>query len=370
MRTLAYYITAHGYGHGARSCDILRAVREQAPELPIHIATDLPREFLSARLPPGPWHFRSGRFDVGMVQVDSIRVDVPATLRECQALLSRADSLRLAEEQFLRASGISAVVCDIPAIPLRAARACGIPALAAGNFAWDWIYEDFLPSAPEWAPVIKHFRAGYAECDLLMRLPFAEPMAAFPRVVDLGVPARPGRNRRTELAARLGADPSKPWVLLSFASLDWNAAALARVQALHEWEFFTVPPLHWPGTRIHAVDRREMPYSDVLASCDIVLTKPGFGVLAECAVNQKPILYVERTDFREYPVLEAAVKRHFRNAHLPAADLYRGALRDALETIAHAPPACEPVAAGGDRAAARLILEAVQSGRAPRASDA
>lgn len=357
---LAYYITAHGYGHGARSCDILRALREQASDAPIYIVSDLPRDFLLARLPPGPWHFRSAGFDVGMIQRDSIRVDVHATLRECQALLERAAGLCSGEERFLAERAISAVVCDIPAIPLRAARAAGIPALAVGNFAWDWIYEDFVAADSAWAPVIEHFRAGYAECDLLLRLPFAEPMAAFPKRRELGVPARAGRNRRAELAAATGADPAKRWILLSFTTLDWDENALARVRALRDWEFFTLPPLGWPGANFRAVDRRVVSYSDVLASCDVVLTKPGFGVLAECAVNHRPMIYVERTDFREYPVLEAAVKRHFRHVHLPASDLYRGELRAALEAIERAPPALEPVSAGGDVDAARIILQMKQ----------
>ncbi|MBW7908858.1 MAG: hypothetical protein H3C50_08075 [Kiritimatiellae bacterium] len=357
---LAYYITAHGYGHGARSCDILRALRERAPKAPIHVVTDLPRDFLAARLPPGPWHFRAGRFDVGMAQLDSIRVDIPATLRGCQALLNRADVLRQQELAFLERHEIAAVVCDIPAIPIQAARACGIPVLAVGNFAWDWIYDEFAAGDSAWQPIVRAFREGYAECDLLLRLPFAEPMAAFPRRVELGVPARPGVARRAELAAATGADPAKRWVLLSFTTLDWDDAALDRVRALREWEFFTVEPLRWNGPNFRAVQRSAFSYSDVLASCDAVLTKPGFGVLAECAVNDKPMIYVERTDFREYPVLEAAVKRHFRSVHLPSEDLYRGDLRAALEAIETASPAREAVRAGGDAEAAELILQAAR----------
>lgn len=361
--SLAYYITAHGYGHGTRSCDILRAVREAAPELPIAVVSDLPRDFLSARLPGAGWSFRSGRFDVGMAQVDSIRVDVPATLAECRALVARASALQREEEAYLKSSGVRAVVCDIPAIPLAAARACGVPAIAVGNFAWDWIYEAFAASDPGWRPVIDHFQNGYAQCDLLLRLPFAEPMAAFPLKRDIGVPARPGAPRRAEIARCTGADPAKRWVLLSFTSLDWSPDALKRVRALRDWEFFTVRPLAWSGPNLHALNRREVAYSDALASCDAVLTKPGFGVLAECAVNDKPMIYVERSDFREYPVLEAAVRRHFRHVHLPADRLYRGELRAALEAIESAPPAREPVPAGGDRAAADAILSALRAGR-------
>ncbi len=360
---LAFYITAHGFGHGARSCDILRAIRENQPGLPVTIVSDLPAAFLRARLPPGPWTLRAARFDVGMVQRDSIRVDVPATQAACRALLDEAPRLLQREQQFLRDAGIRAVVCDIPAIPLAAARALGLPSLAVGNFAWDWIYEEFAERDPGWRPVVDHFRSGYAHCDLLLRFPFAAPMAAFPRALDIGVPARPGRARRAHLAAHTGADPAKRWILLSFTSLDWDAAALERVRALEDWEFFTVEPLGWPGPNLRPIARAAFAYSDVLASCDAVLTKPGFGVLAECAVNHKPMIYVEREDFREYPVLEAAVRRHFRHAHLPAARLYAGDLRGALEAIERAPAPDAPVPDGGDAAAARAIASALRDGR-------
>jgi hypothetical protein len=354
---IAYYITAHGYGHGTRSCDILRAVRERDAARPLWVVSDLPQSFLEARLGDLNCRVRAARFDVGMAQIDSIRVDVAATLRACKDLLRRADVLLDAERRFLEDEQVGLVVCDIPSIPLRAAKQAGIPALAAGNFAWDWIYEAFIGADAAWREVVEHFREGYAQCDLLMRMPFAEPMAAFPRRVEIGVTARPGRARRAELAARTGADPAKTWVLLSFASLDWDADALRNVGALRDWEFFTVRPLGWDGPNLHAIDRRQVPYADVLASCDAVLTKPGFGVLAECAVNGKPMIYVERTDFREYPILEAAVKRYYRHVHLPAAQLYRGDLRAALEAIMLAPAPAETVPAGGDVQAARIMLE-------------
>lgn len=354
---IAYYITAHGFGHGTRSCDILRALREADPARPLIVVSDLPSAFLDARLGGLNCRFRTARFDVGMAQLDSIRVDVPATLHACRDLLQRADGLREEEERFLRANGVAAIVCDIPSIPLEAAARAGIPALAAGNFAWDWIYDEFAARDPAWLEVVELFRRGYAGCDLLLRMPFAEPMAAFLHRVEIGVTARPGRARRAELASLTRADLAKRWVLLSFADLDWDAAALRAVHALRDWEFFTVLPFEQPGPNLHAVDRRAIPYSDVLASCDVVLTKPGFGVLAECAVNRKPMIYVERTDFREFPILEAAVKRHHRHAHLPAERLYRGDLREALEAIERAPAALEPVPEGGDVQAARLILE-------------
>lgn len=359
---IAYYITAHGYGHAVRSCDILAALVRARPDLPITITSDLPRDFLAARLPPGGrFSFRQGRFDVGMVQLDSIRVDVAATLREVEALRARATDLLAAEIEFMRASRIGAVVADIPALPIRAGSSLGLPTFAVGNFAWDWIYEEFVPRDPRWASVADWFREAYGKTGLLLRLPFAEPMTAFPRTVDLPLLARPGVSRRDEIARRTGADPGKPWVLLSFSSLDWDAAALARVGSLRDYAFFTVKPLAWEAPGLHALDRRDIAYTDVLASCDIVVTKPGYGVLSECAVNGKPIVYSERTDFREYPILEAAVRRYFRHRHIPAEALYRGDLKAALDAVQRAPAPSETLAVGGDTQAASLILSPSRS---------
>ncbi len=359
---LAYYITAHGFGHGARSCDILSALLRARPDLTLHVVTDLPPDFLAARLPPGDVRYRPGRFDAGMVQLDSIRVDVDASLRAATELADRSHELANLERLFMIDERVGAVVCDIPAIPLIAASRAGLPALAVGNFAWDWIYEEFVERDPGWEDVVEQFREGYHACDLLLRLPFAAPMSAFRHTRDLPLVARPGRNRRAELAGRLGLRVDRPWVLLSFTTLEWDEAALRRVQALRGYEFLTVLPLQWEGPNLHAIDRRVFSYSDVLASSDIVVTKPGYGVLSECAVNGKPMVYTERTDFREYPILEAAVQRYFRHQHLPAHDLYRGDLGAALEAVQRAPAPLETLSMGGDDEAARMILTRLDRG--------
>jgi hypothetical protein len=354
--TLAYYITAHGYGHGARSCDILAALLRLRPDLVVHVVTDLPRVFMESRLPRGNLHYRAGCFDVGMVQFDSIRVDVSASLRAARDLLAAWPARVRQEMDFLRAAGVGAVVADIPGIPLQAARRSGLPALAVGNFSWDWIYEPFAAGDAGWLPVMEAYRAAYAECDLLLRLPFHEPMQSFPCQRDLPLLARPGRNQRAAIAQRTGADPGSTWALLSFTTLAWNDEALARVAAVPDTTFFTVKPLAWDRPGLVALDRREFPYADVLASCDVVITKPGFGVLSECAVNNKPIIYAERQDFREYAVLETALRRYLRHVHLPARQLYRGELTAALIALRTAPPAQAHLASGGDDEAAAEIL--------------
>ena len=42
-RHIAYYVTAHGYGHGVRSCDILAALLAAHPAAKIHTYGKAPR---------------------------------------------------------------------------------------------------------------------------------------------------------------------------------------------------------------------------------------------------------------------------------------------------------------------------------------
>lgn len=358
-RHIAYYITAHGYGHGVRSCDILGALLGAHPALKITVTTDLPENFLRSRLPfvDGRLGVRPGAFDVGMVQKDSIRVDVDATLGEALELVEERSRLVDYEAEMLRGEGADLVVADIPSIPIEAAAAAGIPAVAVGNFSWDWIYAPFAARDPRWRPVIRMFAEGYRKAKLLLKLPFSPAMSVFQKHVDIPLLAKPGRARRKELAALTGADEDKRWGLLSFTTLDWSEAALREVEALDGFEFFTVKPLDWPGRKnIHAVDRMKIGFSDVLASSDVVVTKPGYGILSDCVANAKPLVYAEREDFIEYPLLEKELKRFLKNAHLPAADLYAGRMGAALAAVAAAPAPKETLAGGGAEQAAELLM--------------
>jgi len=352
---IAYYISAHGYGHGVRSSAIIRAINERYPRITVHIVSDLPLSFLEHQTGKGRNPIRPGSFDVGMVQIDSIRVDVDATLERAVQFQGRRRERVEQESAFLASSRIDLVVADIPALPIEAAAFAGIPRIAVGNFGWDWIYSEFTALDSRWPAVVEMFREQYAKTNLLLRLPFCEAMEAFPRIEDLPLVARPGRSRRAEIAAMTGCDPRKKWILLSFTTLDWNEKALSRVEGLTEYEFLTVLPLKWERTNIHALDREAVAFSDVIASSDAVVSKPGFGILSDCIVNRKPLIYADRSNFLEYPVLEVSIRKYLAHLHIPASRLYDGELGESLDSIWARPGPEMELTAGGDIIAADRI---------------
>ena len=353
--SIAYYVSAHGYGHGVRSCSIIKAINASHPHWVVHVISALPESFLSAQIDLKRNPLRADSFDVGMAQIDSIRVDVPSTLAKMQQLYSRRDDLVKREAAFLQEKGMDVVVVDIPAIPIDAAAKIGIPRLAVGNFAWDWIYSEFITQDAGWKPIVDTLSEQYSQTDLLLRLPFCEEMRAFPRIEDIPLVAGPGKNRRAEIAALTRCDPGKKWILLSFTNLEWPEDSLANVEQIQDYEFFAVDPLQWQKRNIHTLDRSFMAFADILASVDAVISKPGFGILSDCIANGKPLVYADRSNFREYPVLVDAIRKYIRHVHIPAEELYRGNLAESLSSLWKSPAPSAELALGGDRIATQHI---------------
>ncbi len=359
--SIAYYISAHGYGHGVRSCQIIRAVKRLHPRIGIHVVSNLHASFLRDRMGDSQWTPRAEALDVGMVQRDSIRVDVAATLGRVRELYARRAELVGRESDFLRQINAGVVVTDIPAIPIEAAAALGIPSVAVGNFSWDWIYSEFVERDSGWREIVDVLKEQYSQAGLLLRLPFCGDMSVFPRILDIPLTAAPGNPRRNRITGLTGCRGDKKWALLSFTTLEWNEDALDAVARIKDYEFFTVRPLEWSRSNIHCLDRSQICFDDIVASMDVVVSKPGFGILSDCLVNQKPLIYADRSDFLEYRVLEAAIKKYLRFVHIRASDLYRGNLSGSLQRIGESAHPRESIGRGGDLIAANAIAAMVEN---------
>ena len=297
---------------------------------------------------------------MGMTQIDSIRVDVPSTLERVRAIYSQRKERVAREAAKLENLGVGLVVVDIPALPIEAAAVMGIPRLAVGNFAWDWIYAEFISQDPGWREIVDILHEEYAKTDLLLRLPFCETMQAFPHIEDIPLVASPGISRRNVIARLARSDPGKKWILLSFTTLDWTDEALAKIEQIREYEFFAVHPLGWHGRNIHALPRGPIIFADILASMDAVISKPGFGILSDCIANRKPLIYADRSDFREYPILVDAIRKYIKHVHIPTVELYRGNLRESLACIWDSPEPEGELSLGGDRIAAHRIAQRLE----------
>ena len=342
---IIYHISGHGLGHAVRSCRIIERFAKNPEVRFIEVGTGTTKKFVRERLQPRlteeQWkkiHLFESWYDPGLVQTDSVTADLKATEERCRKWVDDWMDMIKEEMSWIRWWNPHLVLSDVGAVPLAAAGSLGYPSFAIGNFTWDWIYEPLMGQGSDltFFKLRELYRLGYADALAWFQLPFGPRVTRTPFRVTFPVRMVAGRGveRRFEIARATGADPKKPWVLLSFSKVAWDKAARKEVSGGLDAEYLVMDPLSW-GARMPGNFRRlspkEFAFTDVVASCDAVLSKPGYGIVTDCIVNHKPLVYAERPDFREYPFLKEAVEEYGMGECISQETLYSGKVGGALE---------------------------------------
>ncbi len=332
---LLVVISSHGFGHLAQCAPVINALYQRLPEMRLTVCSGLPEGVLRERL--HPWfEYRSMDTDPGMPmssawEVDAIRV------REFYAGYHHDREERAREfGQFLCETSPDLVLANIPYLVLAVAHQMGFPAIALCSLNWASIYAGYVP-VDESDPVFSDMLSAYRAADLFLIPQPGLPMQELPAARSVGPIARIGRRRRPELTGRLKLSPTDRLVMVG----------LGGIPAQIDYERWPgIPGVRWLLPRQPCTSRQDMtgmdntglPFIDVLASCDAIVTKPGYGVFVEAACNATPVLTVERPDWPETPFLVDWLKQHGNCGTVTAGQLHAGDLSGALTELW-----CQPV---------------------------
>ena len=348
VSVLVAYLSGHGFGHLTRTCAVLGEVRALAPGLQLQVAGQVP-EALVRRALPGPVALRPVACDVGLAQRDALRIDEEETAARCRAFDAGWEDRVRAEAAFLRSSGARAVLADVPALPFAAAARAGLPALGLANFGWDWIYRHLATRQPSLLASAERAASAYREAALLLELPFAGDLSAFPRRAPVGLVARRPRIARDDARRRLGLD-GRPVVLLSFGGI--GLPGLDRTALSEGGDFQVLLPADLSTGRLDALG---LDYPDVVGAADAVVTKPGYGIVSDAIGAGARLVYTDRGDFPEYPVLVREMPRWLACAFVSNQDLLAGRIGGALRRVLELPVPALPELGGAGRAAERIL---------------
>jgi UDP:flavonoid glycosyltransferase YjiC (YdhE family) len=341
---IVFYISGHGLGHASRDIELVNAIA----------AADRDARFVARTMIPDWLFARVGSIvdvqplatDTGLVQIDSLRFDEAETVRQAAAFYRAFNDRADAEARVLEAAGADLVVGDIPPLAFAAAARAGVKSLALGNFTWDWIY-GIYPAFEALAPdVVPTIRAAYATASRALRLPFHggfEPMAAV--TDDIPLIARRSRRDPAETRRLLGIAAGRPFVLASFgaygAPLPYDA-----ISASGQFTLLTVEQ-HAPHGLL---------YEDLVAAADVVVSKPGYGIVSECIANNTALLYTSRGRFIEYDVFVAEMPRWLRCRFIAQEDLLAGRWAGAISALLAQPAPPDRARVDGAEVAAAVIL--------------
>jgi hypothetical protein len=343
--SVVFYISGHGFGHASRSIELINALMDRQPGLRVIVRSQV-AAWLFQRTARAGVELRPVETDTGIVQIDSLHLDAAATIARATAFMRTFDTRLATEVAFLRSAGARLVIADLPPLGISAARAAGLPAVAYGNFTWDWIY-DHYDGGRELAHQIGEI---YSLATLTLRLPMWGGFETMKPIVDLPFVARQSHKDMEETRRALGIPSGERVVLVSFGGYGVQGAAKPAVPGYH---------VLWPGdVDESAMYDRGFRYEDVVKAVDVVVTKPGYGIISECIANETALLYTSRGDFREYQVLVREMPTYLRSAFIDHDDLFSGNWAPHLDRLLAQPRKSAAQTNGAPRAAeilARLL---------------
>jgi L-arabinokinase len=194
--------------------------------------------------------------------------------------------------------------------------------------------------------------------------------STFDTIADVPFVARHATHDRDDVRKRLGLPTRLPLVLSSFGGYGVQGLDdLAVLDCLDSYGVVVTyrDELDAPsGTPMGIFPISEdrlygggLRYEDLVAACDVIATKPGYGIISECIANGVAMMYTSRGQFVEYDVLVEELPRYLRSCYVDHDALFAGRWRATLDTIAAAPPPPERPRTDGAQRIAEMISAAI-----------
>jgi hypothetical protein len=349
-------ISAHGYGHAAQVVPVLNALGRLIPDLRVLLRTAVPASFFNDRLLI-PWTLSPIQQDVGCIQRGPLTIDVEATWLAHQRFHATWEERIQTEVEAMKAAHPALILADTPYLALAAGAKAAIPTVALVSLTWDLILAELMaPPGVDGQALLQSITSAYAQTDLALRITPSPKMKHFQRAIDIGTIAEPAQPARTELAEYLRLAPGERTVLVGFGGIPLTSLPFADLEQLNGFRFLFDGPI--PPDSIRFVSTQSLPFTfkTLLASVDIILTKPGYGTLVEAVGLQIPLLYVRRYNFADEQPLVDYLHRDGRGIELSMDDFIAGRWEQALRAILTLPkPATSPPPMTGADDAASIL---------------
>ena len=355
---LAVYVTSHGFGHLNRTAAVLNRVPADVPVI-VKAHPSLFRHWRERLTRPA--ELESFVSDVGAVNPpgDSATTDGPATLKLAARVHAEALARLDDEVQRLVQRENVAVLCDAPALPLLAARRAEVPGFLMANFTWADIYAPHARRAGADAlDFVRCLRDVYRNASATFRVEPALRMSWLSRVHGAGMVVNQVKDRRVELRRDLGLKKSDKLVYVYFgrygqSDLDWSRLAGPAEEGVH---FVMYAPLA-PGSSssVHAVPTDAWPGGDLIASCDAVFAKAGYGTACEAMASRTPLIYPPRHGFAEHRILDRSLRAWDGGVPISAREFRSLRLNRALERALQVAPGPPPFPSDGAVRIARYL---------------
>ncbi|AXR64557.1 glycosyltransferase family 1 [Leptospira mayottensis 200901122] len=331
---ITYYVSGHGFGHISRSMEIILYLLRSFSELEIDLVTVREKFLTTLSLSEEDsknlerLRVRKKVVDVGMIQKDSLSIDIPATEENLKEFDLKKRYIQISEIDSCLDFETELIISDSASLPFMVADKIKIPSLFVGNFTWDFIYSGYAKESPIFERTAKVLYEEYYHATFGLLLPFACPAPSLADHKQIGlVGRRPYLNK--EAAKEFFQLPKdKIHLLFSFGAygvetsrFHWecfDSEKYTIVLSGTDFDFTQIPKKQRDGI----IQLSGVHYPDLLTACDYVITKPGYGIMSESVYAKTPLLYTDRGNFPEVPYLRRSLNEEIPSAYISNEELF------------------------------------------------
>lgn len=352
MSSILYYITGHGYGHAVRSSQVIGSLKKASADLRIHVRTTAPEWLFLGRA------LQSRQaIDVGIQQKDSLEMDIEATLRACQLLHDTLPRLIEQEIEFIERHQIRLILGDIPPLCFEIAMRASVSSMAIANFTWSEIYRVYSKNHPGFLSIVEEMESFYRTATVALTLPYPCGMDVFPQQETIPWIARTSPLTKSEARKAFRLPQSAILVLLSFGGLGLERLPWSHLKQVGDFFFVTTGETKQEINNVRFLPEAQRNYENLVRAVDVVVTKPGYGIVADIISHQVRALYTDRGEFAEYRHLVQALDDCATAEFIPQDQLLSGNLAPYLSRLLDRKPNWPSVRLDGAEVAAGKIAE-------------
>ncbi len=310
-RTVAYFITSHGFGHSTRALAVMQAMLKKDSSLMFEVFTSTPRwlfeEALSDKI-----SYNECLTDIGLIQKTALEEDLEETVKQINAFYPVEKSMVSPYVSLLQEKSCELVICDIAPIGIIVAQGLGVSSVLIENFTWDWIYSFYQDKFPGMGDSVDYLSSLFASATYHIQ---ATPVTVFQKADLVTNPvSRERMFSRVDVRMKLGVSNEKKLVLITMG----GGHSLGEYELDRMTEFddcvFLIPSngkeLTKNGNLYRIPFSYEIGHTDLINTSDAVVGKIGYSTLSEVYHAGVPFGFIPRAQFPESPILEKFIKEN------------------------------------------------------------
>jgi UDP-N-acetylglucosamine:LPS N-acetylglucosamine transferase len=269
--------------------------------------------------------------DIGIPMVDAMLVNQEETIAAYKEIHSEWARHIKFEEQRLAVLQPDIVLSNVGYIPLQAAANLSIPAIALCSLDWASTWQVFGSQDDEGKAIFNQIVRAYCSAKMFLQLTPHLPMVFLDNTISVPFVVRQGKSNRHVIDQCFPLCLGKKLILISMGGMDAEIN-FEQWPKIDQVVYLVSGKNILPNGFIHT-DELNLDFSDIMASVDVVLTKTGYGMAVESAVNQTPLFYVARIDWPEHEVMFEWCQENNCVLEVNRSELEQGLTKDRINSL-------------------------------------